>query len=268
VLVTTGAPRDQGIAQGAACGDSIRAWLAAERRRRGLLAWRELRAQAVRGPLAALRYHLVHLHERLEGLALASRTRAGDVALLWTTLRLAGLGSLCAGELEARIALPDELRALARLRRSAPDAAGFTSVELALAPFPGCLAGVNQCGVAVAVLDERGALEVPLAALAQDLLLRASGLDAGLAHLRLRARYAGGTGTLLLASADGRALQVSLTRGQCSVVESAQHSTPCPASTVRIDLARLTLRVDLGAPAQTAFEASVAEREPAPRPAA
>ena len=136
-----------------------------------------------------------------------------------------------------------ELAALVRPRRSQPEASGFASIELALTPFPGCLAGVNERGVAVAVLDEPGALCVPISALAQDLLLRASSLEPGLAHLRLRARYTAASGALIAADPSGRAAHVALTRGHCAIREL---SRPIPRAThVRLDPSERTLTIQL-----------------------
>jgi hypothetical protein len=245
-LAARGAPRDQGIAQGAAWADAIRSRVRAQVERHGRIAWWDLRRAAARGPLRSLRSHVAQLHERMEGIALGAQASLGDLAVLWATTSWASLGGLCGRELEARLALPAELAGLALLRRSEPDGGGLASLELALAPFPGCLAGVNERGVGVAVLEERGALEVPLRSLAQDLLLRASSLASGLAHLRLRARYASPSGLLLLADASGEAVQVALARGECALRPAASSSASCAASTVRIDLAERSVALDLG----------------------
>jgi hypothetical protein len=245
LLEARGAPRDQGIAQGVVWRNPIRLWLRREARSRGAAAWRDLRRTAVRGPLLALGHYLAQIGERMEGIALGAQLPLQDLATLWATTRCAGLGEARGGELRARIALSEELAALATLRRSQPDAAGFASLELALAPFPGCLAGVNERGVGIAVLGDRGPLEIPLPALAQDFLLRASSLAAGLAHLRLRARYAGGSGRLLIADARGRAVQVSVALGECAE-RDVGYSGGRGASTARIDLARRELQADVG----------------------
>jgi hypothetical protein len=244
-LTARGAPRDQGIAQGQAFAEPLRRWLRGAAAARGPLAWRELRRRAQRGPLQALAYHLVQLHERMEGIALGAGTALGELAVPWTALPCAGRASASGDTLAARLPLPAELAALAFLRRSEPDAAGFASLELALAPFAGCLAGVNERGVAVALLEERCTREVSLRELAQDFLLRASDLRAGLEHLRLRARYAGGSGRLLLAAAAQAPLLVELERGACAVRAPLGTGPLAAPSSARIQLGARSLELEL-----------------------
>jgi hypothetical protein len=236
-LEARGAAFDRGSAQGIAFAAQIQACVHEVRRAAGWLAGREMRSAVRREMAQQMRWHLTHQHERMEGIAAGARVSLGDLALLEATWRVGGVGSLAGGQLEARLDLPPSLLAAAILRSTAPDSVGFHSVELSSAPLSGCLAGVNEKGIAVAVLDDRGPVEVPARALAQDVLYHAASLDAAIAHLRLRARYAGGTGELIVADADGRGMRAELRSGETSIVALLPTPSPPRETTVRVDAA-------------------------------
>jgi hypothetical protein len=237
-----GAAFDQGVAQGLARRREIGAHLRKLRRRFGLLGWLEGVRHANHGPFRALRDHLPQHHERLRGIALGAGTWVGSLAIAGVATRVGGVGSARGGELEARLEIPAELEPLLLLRRSRPDAVGFASVELSCAHWPGSLAGVNERGLAVVVLEDRDAAEPTLRTLAQELLLRGETVDSAAEHLRRRARYAGGTGTLLVADADCRAARLVLREGSVSDAGLLPEQIETPAEfTVRLDGPKRTL---------------------------
>jgi len=243
VLVTAeGAAFDQGVVQGLARRREIAAHLERLRRRFGPLGWLEGMRHASRGPFRALRDHLPPHYERLRGIALGARTSVGALAIAGVAARIGGVGGVCGGALEARLEIPPEIEALLLLRRSRPDAVGFASVELGAAHWPGSLAGVNARGLAVVVLEDRDAAEPTLRALAQELLLRGETLDAAVDHLRRRARYAGGTGTLLVADAKHGAARLVLREGRvCDVGLLPERASDPAESSIRLDPANRTL---------------------------
>jgi hypothetical protein len=197
---------------------------------------------ANRGPFRALCDHLPQHHERLRGIALGAGTRVGALAIAGVATRVGGVGSVRGSELEARLEIPAELEPLLLLRRSRPDACGFASVELSCAHWPGSVAGVNDRGLAVVVLEDRNAAEPTLRTLAQELLLRGETLDSAVDHLCRRARYAGGTGTLLLADAKRHTVRLLLREGSVSDAGLLPEQTSSPEEcTVRLDAAARTL---------------------------
>lgn len=266
-LAVRGPAFDRGVRQGHAHAGSIATWV--ERQGGafggGLGGWlgrSEAGRAAVRGPGRALQRHLTQAHESLAGLARGAGVALRPLLVAELGLRVGGVAVAGAGELTLALDLPADLWPLILLRRSEPDAVGIPSVELSAAPWVGCLAGVNAHGIAVAVLEDRCPGAVPLRMLAQDLLLRASDLDAGARHLELRGRYAGGTGALLLASAseasakdsdpsethsepsnEGRALRVEFDDGRARVSPEPTVSIRWPDALLRIDLAERALRL-------------------------
>lgn len=237
MIEARGAPVDQGLAQGSALREGIRASLAGLRRRYGFLTWREALREARRGPGRELQRFLPQQHERLEGIAAGAGTSLAALELFETSSLVTGIGSAKGGVGEARLEISPELSALLVLRHSAPDAEGFESVELTCAPWAGCIAGVNSSGIGALVLDDRDPGAIPVGALAQDFLFRAEDLSAATDHLRLRARYAGGSGTLLLVDAKGKAVCVELSRGELQIRDCAGPGALVAESTVRIDAA-------------------------------
>jgi hypothetical protein len=212
VIETPGAPYDQGWKQGAVLAEDVRTEVASLRAAAGCISWRSRLHAAHRGPARRVRRFLPQHHERLCGLAEAARVPLAALELLVASRRVAVSGGMRAGRLEARID-SDDIRDRLLLRRTVPDAGGFASVELTAAPWAGCLAGVNAEGLAVLCeRDEAG--EAPTCRLlAQELLLRARGLDAARDHARRRGRYLGGVWSLLVLDAAGQALRVSCDDG-------------------------------------------------------
>jgi hypothetical protein len=207
VIETPGAPYEQGWKQGAVLAEDVRAEVASLRAVAGWISWRRRLRAAHRGPARRVRRFLPQHHERLCGLAEAARVPLAALELLAASRRVAVSGGMRAGRLEARID-SDELRGRLLLRRSVPDAGGFASVELTAAWWAGCLAGVNAEGLAVLCeRDEMG--DAPSCRLlAQELLLRARGVDAARDHARRRGRYLGGAWSLLVLDAAGQAVRV------------------------------------------------------------
>src|SRR5258706_586053 len=82
---------------------------------------------------------------------MAHAARASESGLLFAEAqtRVAGAAFLDGALLSAVFDLPRELESLLVLRRSAPDAGGFASAELTLAPLAGCLCGVKSGGNAL-----------------------------------------------------------------------------------------------------------------------
>lgn len=242
MIETAGPPFALGLAQGRELGVEVRSRVRALRRRYGWLAWVEASFDARAGPGRRWARFLPQQHERLLGIGRGAGCAARALELRAVVTGLRSIGSRFEGKLEARFALLPEVRDALHLRRTSPDAVGFESVEIAAAWCPGALAGVNAAGVAVVVLSERGgASQVPLRVLAQDVLLRGADLDGALSHLRLRARYAGGSGALALVDRLGGSARVELTHGvfECRSLEQAPHP---PAETdVLLDPARREL---------------------------
>lgn len=210
---TAGAPVEQGQAQGARFASAIADALA---RQRAALPWLARRAlvRRVRATSArAVATQLPWQRERSEGIALAARASLAGLELAEALVRVPGAAFADGTRLAAAFDLPAALAPLAFVRESRPDAGGFASVELALAPFAGCLAGVNAEGLAAIVLRDLAVDEPSLRFHAQEFLFRARDLDAGVDHLRRRAAYAGGTGELVAADGTGRVLRLVFRRG-------------------------------------------------------
>ncbi len=229
-----GAPFDQGAAQGIALAPQIGAALRELRARYGPLAWYGARRGARRRSGRPLQRFLPQLHERLRGLAAGAGVGVSSLELVESLERVAGVGSAKGVTLEARLDLPEHLTGQLALRVSRPDAVGFASVELVLASGPGCLAGVNERGLAVVVLEERGVKGPSLRSYAQDLLLRAESLEVATAHLRMRASLAGGSGALLALDRGGSGLRLALDVGRLSS-EPLVHGGAPLRSTVSLD---------------------------------
>ena len=213
-----GAPVEQGRAQGESAARAIHG---AAARLRASLPWLARRAlvRRVRATSArALETQLPWQRERIEGMAQGAGTPESLLLLGEALWRVQGAAFLQPGApLQAVFDLPHELESLVALRRSAPDAGGFASAELVLAPSAGCLCGVNSEGLAAVCTRDLSRDELSLRFLAQELLFRARDLDAGIDHLRRRAAYTGGTGELVAADARGRALVLELRAGRLEI---------------------------------------------------
>jgi hypothetical protein len=241
VLDVIGAPFDQGATQGRAFADALRAHAAELAARSGRWLGLELRAAAHYGPERAMLHHTLQQHERLQGIAAASGVPITQLALAGSLACVRGTASVCGAVLEARLDVPAALAPLLLLRRSLPDQVSLRSVELSAAPFPGCLAGLNERGIGIAVIDDRDVRELSLRALAQDLLMRATEIDSALGLLARRARYAGGSGALCIADGLGHAFQIELRAGELSSRELAPRTHAIAESTLQLDLRALAL---------------------------
>ncbi len=241
VLDSVGAPFDQGATQGRAFAAELRAHAAALAARAGRWLGLELQSAARSGPALSMLHHTLQQHERMQGIAAASGVSISQLALVGVLARVRGTASLSGALLEARLDVPAELAPLLLLRRSLPDSVSLRSVELSAAPFPGCLAGLNERGIGVVVIDDRDVRQIPLRALAQDLLMRATELDGARALLVRRARYAGGSGALRIADASGRGFHVEIRAGALRSQPLAPRTHAVAESTLQLDLRALSL---------------------------
>ena len=240
IVEAAGAPFDQGVAQGVALEREIRELRRELRARFGPFAWYGACRRARRRAAVPMQRFLPQMHERLRGIADGARIDVRALELHDTVERVAGVGSLDGKLLEGRF---DPARSTGLfVRRSRPDAVGFASVELTAPGFTGCLAGVNEQGVAALVLDEIGSHGPSLRCYAQDLIMRAPDAEAGARHFRLRARYGGGDGALLLADAAGRAYRLELRGGVLEEHPLSPVAAPAGESTVTIDSVERVLR--------------------------
>lgn len=240
MLEAAGAPYEQGHAQGRAYARGIANSARALRRQYGFGIWRVTLSEVHLGAGRRMLRHTPQLHERLEGIAAGARVDVRALELHGVQSRIAGVGSCDGATLEARLEIPAELEPLLFVRHSRPDAGGFASVELTCAPWAGCLAGINESGLGVVVLEDR-ALDAPsLRVLALDLIYRRNEPEPGIEHLRKRAAYAGASGLLHLVAPGGRALRVELLDGELEVSELAP-SGAVVESTVRLDPADRSL---------------------------
>jgi hypothetical protein len=217
VIVAAGAPVVQGRVQGEALRGAIHAALARLRLSDTALSWLGARGRARRGPGLRLARHLPQQAERLEGVAAGAAVGRGALLLAETRWRVGAVAAARPGGIAAWIDAAPSLAPLLLLRHSAPDAGGFASVELTAAPWAGALAGVNARGVAALCLSDQARSEPSLRFWVQELLYRGADGASALEHLRRRARYAGGSGRLLLAAADTGVLCLGLRAGALEV---------------------------------------------------
>ena len=242
VVRAEGAPVEQGRAQGTALAPAIRAELA---RRRAASTWLARRAVARRVAATsgrALATQLPWQRERIEGLAQAARVAEFALVVAEAQTRVQAAAFCANGRIQLALALDPALAPLLALRRSAPDAGGFASAELTLAPLAGCLCGVNAEGLAAAVLRDLSRDELSLRFHAQELLFRARDLGAGIDHLRRRAAYAGGSGTLLAAAASGELALLHFARGELDLERPARLPPAAAAASAELDPAARALR--------------------------
>ena len=238
-----GAPVAQGRAQGGALADVIRGEVARLDASLPWLARRALQRRVRAGSARSLETQLPWQRERIEGMAHAARASESGLLFAEAQTRVAGAAFLDGALLSAVFDLPRELESLLVLRRSAPDAGGFASAELTLAPLAGCLCGVNSEGIAVIATRDVSRDELSLRFHAQELLFRARDLAAGIDHVRRRAAYAGGTGTLVVADARGEARVLELVGGKLAVRDASELPRVARARRVALDAKsrRLTL---------------------------
>jgi hypothetical protein len=236
-LAAEGAPVEQGRAQGRRFALAIAGELLRQRRALPWLARRSLVARVRETSARAVATQLPWQRERIEGIALEARVALGGLELAEACERIQGAAFVEGATLQASFDLPRELEALLVLRSSRPDAGGFPSVELALAHLAGCLCGVNAEGIAVLCVRDLSRDEPSLRFHAQEILFRARDLGAGIDHLRRRASYAGGTGTLVVADAGGASRVLEFARGALEVRDTALLPARAAAPMVEIDAA-------------------------------
>ena len=236
-LAADGAPVEQGEAQGRIFARAIARELS---RQRNALPWlarsalvRRVRATSAR----AIATQLPWQRERLEGIALAARVPLADLELAEALDRFQGAVFARDDVLQVAFDLPPELRELLLIRTSRPDAGGFPSVELAFAHLSGCLCGVNSEGIAAVCVRDLGRDEPSLRFHTQEILFRARDLAAGIDHLRRRASYAGGSGTLIVADANGVVRELGLSGGTLEVRDANHLPEHAAAPMVEIDTA-------------------------------
>ncbi len=205
-FVCEGAPRDLGLDQGRACGDALRARFArlpwAQR-----LALRAGRADTRTRRIARdLARHFPHQAEGLAGLGVGAGVPTpwlvGELARdVDEEARRRPLGVAAGAGLLAR-----ELDGPWALRRATPEGL-FASIELTRPWLANALLGVNERGLALAVLasatEPFGRCAAPAGLLVQDCLDRFEALEAALEWCS--SRPAGGRALLLLADARGEA---------------------------------------------------------------
>ena len=232
----SGAPVDQGRAQGEALRTPVRAALAALRAHHTGLSWWAARRRARLGPGRAVSRFFPWQAERIEGIALGAGLPVSALHLGERAWRVRGVARAGAAMLYVSLDVPPELEPLLLLRASIPDAGGFASLELTCAHWASCLCGINSEGIAVLCAADRARGEPSMRFLAQELLFRARDLDAGIEHLRRRASYAGGTGTLLVAAPAVPARWLQLENGAVRETEAEETQAPLQ-STLTIDCA-------------------------------
>ncbi len=257
VIEAEGAPVEQGRAQGARLAEVIRAELARQSAELGWLARRALTRRAAALSARSLETQLPWQRERIEGLARAAGASESLLLAGEARVRVQGAAFWDGAVLRAELALPAELESLLILRRSAPDAGGFASAELSLAPLAGCLAGVNAEGIAVVATRDPSRDELSMRFHAQELLFRARDLDAGVDHLRRRARYAGGSGTLVAADSSGGVRVLELRAGVLELGDPRLLAKSAAAPRLELDpsLRQLTLYESDTARAPTRLDA-------------
>jgi len=236
-LVAEGAPVEQGRAQGGSFAVAIARELARQRRALPWLARRALVARVRENSARAVATQLPWQRERLEGIALAARVPLAGLELAEAFDRIQGAAFVDGTKLQAVFDLPAELADLLVLRASRPDAGGFPSVEIGLAHLAGCLCGVNAEGIAALCLRDLSRDEPSLRFHAQEILFRARDLGAGIDHLRRRASYVGGTGTLVVADAHGEARVLEFERGSLAVRDTELLPVHAVTPMIEIDTA-------------------------------
>jgi hypothetical protein len=234
-LAAEGAPVEQGRAQGSVFAGPIARELARQRSALPWLARRGLLRRVREASARAVATQLPWQRERLEGIALAARVPLSGLELAEALDRVQGAAFVDGTRLQASFDLPRAFADLLVLRASRPDAGGFPSVELGVAHLSGCLCGVNAEGIAVLCVRDLGRDEPSLRFHAQEILFRARDLTAGIDHLRRRALYAGGTGTLVVADALGAARVLDFERGSLHVSDTDRFRKRAADPMVEID---------------------------------
>jgi hypothetical protein len=271
-----GAPRDQGLSQGSALRAPIRDWasrVGASARRSFLSSLRPLAAGPVLGSGAGrevLRHH-PHIAERIDGLARGAELPLASLM----QLVIPGAGhAACTGvaptDAPAHVAhLSDsEQGGLARalpahaapgcrwiLRRSLPEV-GFRSVEVTLPWQASCVAGVNERGLAIAIVPEvegsaAASLAAPAILLIQDCLQRFADLDSALEWCAGRPVAPGVS--IAVSDESGNCAAARLTAEGCRVQRSAPGQETIVCGGASDSAAELRKRLDAGEPPLTAL---------------
>lgn len=248
VVECEGAPRDLGHDQGLACGALLRArytqraWDARSRLRFGA-------APAGGGLARELARHFPRQAEALEGLAAAARVPAAwlvDSLERETAAAEVALAVAASGARVGRVLAGEWI-----LRRCRPEG-GFRSIEVARPWLTHALLGVNEQGLAAAVLCGGAAgASLPAAPLVQDCLQRFATLEACLDWCL--GRPGERPATLLLADASGEIATIELGPGLRRVRRPAEGWLAAGATAELREAAGKTLReggrLDAAAPA-------------------
>ncbi len=205
---------DLGRAQGQRFAPRIRALLGELRERHTPTSWLAAGRRVQRGPARALARFLPQQCERVEGVATGAGVSCRGLHVLEAAASLRGAGFAHGGVLQLSVQLPAALRGALLTRSSVPDAGGFASVEWTCAHWSGALGGVNSEGIAALCEQDLPHGGPSLRFLVQEMLFRARDLEAGIEHLRRRAAYAGGSGSLLVCGRDAPARRLRLDDGK------------------------------------------------------
>lgn len=240
-VLCEGAPRDLGLDQGTALRPAIRDWAARNGASSGRGFWSSIRPLASGAVLGqgvgreVLR-HYPHSAERMDGIARGAEVSLEAVMRLSiasdplasnaSANQLSAYAALTGGESTFGLtrSLPYQASPGCQwiVRRSLPEI-GFNSVEVTLPWLVSAVAGVNEKGLAVAILpepDERpGVTSAPPAILlVQDCLQRFADLESALGWCAGRPAAAGAS--ILMGDESGDSAAVLLGPKGCRVVRS------------------------------------------------
>jgi len=251
-IVCEGAPRDVGSDQGRVCAEPLRERYAAKPWLERVLLRLGRGGSQVGRDLAR---HFPHQAESVAGLAVAAKVPAAwltdmiEQEFRDTSALSAAVGApfTDGGSLVARTLTGECI-----VRRSRPEGV-FRSVEVTRPWLTAALAGVNERGLAVAVVAwgaAAGNCAAPCALLVQDCLERFEALDAALDWCM--ARPGGGCATLLFADAQGEVAGVRIAGDARRVLRPADGFLQAGAVPARAGELAKTLR-DEAAPLDAAI---------------
>ena len=248
-LAAEGAPVEQGTAQGRVFAGAIARELARQRKALPWLARRALLQRVRETSARAVASQLPWQRERLEGIALAARVPLSGLELAEALDRVQGAAFVDGTHLQASFDLRHPRRpSFSSCARADPTRAAFRAWRSALAHLSGCLCGVNAEGIAAICVRDLGRDEPSLRFHAQEIVFRARDLTAGIDHLRRRASYAGGSGTLVVADASGEARVLDFERGVLRVSDCERLAKRAAEPMVEIDTDSRRLRWTSGEP--------------------
>lgn len=277
-ITCEGAPRDQGLRQGEALRRAICDWavrVGCDRRRSFLSSIRPLAAGPILGTgvgREVLRHH-PHIAERMDGIARgAGLPLSSLMELVIPGDNRAALSGAAACDLPVHVALVSKgrqrglIRALPThvapgcdwvIRRSAPEI-GFRSVELTLPWLASCVAGVNERGLAIAIVPEPGSapsysFAPPAILLVQDCLQRFADLEAALEWCAGRPAAPGVA--IALSDASGDCATGILTPDGCRVLRTGLEQETIVCGGDEASATELRKRLDTGESALTALGA-------------